>query len=65
MRMNTSVPSAAIGGVVATVVYAVIALVTGESAGRAIGIGILIGGSTFVVSFLITRVIVARKGGRA
>jgi hypothetical protein len=64
MRMNVSVHSNAIAGVIAAVIWIIIAAVTGGGAGFVIVGGVVLGLVVFAVSFLIARVIIASKASR-
>ncbi len=64
MRMNTGIVGNLVAGLIAFAIYAVIAFATGASAGNALGVGAIVGLGTLLVSFVITRLIVAsRKTG--
>ncbi|MGI8662295.1 MAG: hypothetical protein ACR2LQ_03675 [Acidimicrobiales bacterium] len=61
MKMNLSVRSNVIAGCIAFVIYVVISLLTGAEVGAALVGGALLGLFTFVVSFIITRLIIAAR----
>ncbi len=59
--MTPVLRSALIAGVIAFVIYTVIALLTGASFGSAVGVGLIFLIGTAVVTYLISTAISARK----
>jgi hypothetical protein len=60
--MNLSVRGNAISGVLAAAIFAIIAAATGAGVGAVIVGALLIGAATFVIGYLISRAIEARRG---
>jgi hypothetical protein len=56
--------SALTAGVIAFVIYTVIAVLTGSGFGAAVGVGLLFLVGTAVVTFLVTLVVAAVRKGR-
>jgi len=65
MKMNLAVRSNLIAGVIAAIIWIVIAAVTGGGIRTVIIGGVILGVITFAVSFLITQVIALFKSGSA
>ena len=59
--MGSNVRSALIAGVIAFVIYTVIALATGTGAGAAVGVGLLFLVGTALVTFVISSIISSSK----
>jgi hypothetical protein len=60
-RMNLSTSGNVISGLLAFLIYTVIAIATGQGAVPAIAIGVAIGVVTFLISYAVTRSIRARR----
>ncbi len=62
MRMNRSILSNVLSGVLAALIYVVISLLTGAALnGRLLLDSLVLGAVVFLVSLVITRIITARK----